>query len=133
MKQHIGTSSNVFSSICLLTPSVILEILCKYKRHQRKIGPRHCIRLWVLLHLFTAGSISYATFSRVDTRHSLEKLHAIFHRVFSPTHSSGTCLSISFCFSFRNMSVVINFNCIEDGINRRSHTGLIDVVNRLPR
>lgn len=30
-------------------------------------------------------------------------------------------------------SVVINFNCLDEGINRRSHTGMIDVVNQLPR
>lgn len=32
-----------------------------------------------------------------------------------------------------NSDLVINFNCIENGINRRSHTGIIDTVNRLPR
>ncbi|KAJ7363532.1 hypothetical protein OS493_009688 [Desmophyllum pertusum] len=32
-----------------------------------------------------------------------------------------------------NTSVVIDFNCIDEGIDRRSHTGIIDVVNRWPR
>ncbi|KAL9968654.1 hypothetical protein ACROYT_G020769 [Oculina patagonica] len=32
-----------------------------------------------------------------------------------------------------NTSVIITFNCVDKGINRRSHTGMIDVVNQLPR
>lgn len=40
---------------------------------------------------------------------------------------------INFILNSRKTSSAIIFNCVENGINRRSYTGLIDVVNRLPR
>jgi len=42
------------------------------------------------------------------------------------------CLLV-FISSPSNTSVLINFNCLDEGINRRSHTGVIDVVDQLPR
>ena len=42
-------------------------------------------------------------------------------------------LKLFFILIPSNTSVVINFNCLDEGINRKSHTGVIDVVNQLPR
>lgn len=43
------------------------------------------------------------------------------------------CCLLVFILTPSNASVVIKFNCLEEGINRRSHTGVIDFVDQLPR
>ena len=63
-----------------------------------------------------------------------------------PILSSGVVVSNVFLFLFflyssyfiyilspGNRSAIIAFNCVDEGIHRRSHTGMIDVVNQLPR